>query len=771
MSSQLLRECFVKSTEELNEYTYAGKSYIRYNQNNNIRFEPNTLIYLKYDSTKKCINVYENHTIKLLLLNVHSTKCWYPYYKLCISPSRFHVNSRLLIEYEPSNISQLRVNLYIKLDAIHLNNNFGNHILTEYIIKQNTINNFGLNGYTCKDADVITMNNDLWIEGAKRNFFPHQMNNIEWACSRELIPTLKSIPTMSVNFIRASEVELVIHNNHNRILTPSLLPTTTIYVNGGMLCDEVGLGKTYTFLGLCLKNKVNCTLIICPGYLCNHWYNEILEYTNLSVCRICSIVQFNKYHTTNCKYDIVICSFNIFVNEKCLSNNLYKSIHEIYFDRIIIDEVHTLFEQNTKKHKLIIDTIQECMLHARHKWLCTSTPNFDYKDRSVYYIQKYLQLLTTSDIQLRDFEYSYTELFDEIVRKNTLHSINNILHIPSPNIENIFLDPTEVEKIIYQTALNDRQKQIELCSHILVSDVNSSILDNKVVSVEDATKKFISYYTKRLEYYTKRDQSLDCASIGFAGTQTIDELNDMKAKTKQIISEAVACLQIFQNLESKLMDDCPICFQSLTNVNPTVAICGHIYCTSCISTMFNLSKEKINCALCRKSLKNSDFNTLQTANYQPLSTEAKWGTKMSAIISYINSTLSNPDRRIIIFSKFNKMLKLIEQTLIDSGLDTIRVKGAPFHAAALIHKFKTETKYRIIMLCSENMSSGINLTEATDVILLDTFTVDSPILCKALETQAIGRAVRLGQTKTVQVRRFIMRNSIEEQLFKRNCQD
>ena len=75
------------------------------------------------------------------------------------------------------------------------------------------------------------------------------------------------------------------------------------------------------------------------------------------------------------------------------------------------------------------------------------------------------------------------------------------------------------------------------------------------------------------------------------------------------------------------------------------------------------------------------------------------------------------------------------------------------------------------MLCSENMSSGINLTEATDVILLDTFTVDSPILCKALETQAIGRAVRLGQTKTVQVRRFIMRNSIEEQLFKRNCQD
>ena len=60
-------------------------------------------------------------------------------------------------------------------------------------------------------------------------------------------------------------------------------------------------------------------------------------------------------------------------------------------------------------------------------------------------------------------------------------------------------------------------------------------------------------------------------------------------------------------------------------------------------------------------------------------------------------------------------------------------------------------------LFAKAMMSGLNLTETSHIVLLDTLNADKDT-SRVIEEQAIGRAVRLGQQKTVQVQRFIMRD-------------
>ena len=71
------------------------------------------------------------------------------------------------------------------------------------------------------------------------------------------------------------------------------------------------------------------------------------------------------------------------------------------------------------------------------------------------------------------------------------------------------------------------------------------------------------------------------------------------------------------------------------------------------------------------------------------------------------------------------------------------------------------------MLSSETSNSGSNLTEANHIILIDVLYQDQQHV-KATETQAIGRAVRLGQKLPVKVVRFITQNTVEFEHFEKN---
>ena len=79
-----------------------------------------------------------------------------------------------------------------------------------------------------------------------------------------------------------------------------------------------------------------------------------------------------------------------------------------------------------------------------------------------------------------------------------------------------------------------------------------------------------------------------------------------------------------------------------------------------------------------------------------------------------------------------------------------------------------EDNVKVIMLSSETSASGSNMSSAEEVILLDPAYGDKQVRLN-VERQAIGRVVRLGNKhKEIKVIRLIMKNTIEEDIYKSN---
>lgn len=123
---------------------------------------------------------------------------------------------------------------------------------------------------------------------------------------------------------------------------------------GGVHSDEVGLGKTIMTCATLKENKKEKTLIIAPKNLLKQWYDECKEWIDDQVITICSsniITESNVYLVSTSKF--------------YKPDTVY---HNINWDRIIIDEAHSIKNTKSKTHK----SIQK--LNTKIKWAITATP-------------------------------------------------------------------------------------------------------------------------------------------------------------------------------------------------------------------------------------------------------------------------------------------------------------------------------------------------------------------------------------------------------------
>jgi len=116
-------------------------------------------------------------------------------------------------------------------------------------------------------------------------------------------------------------------------------------------------------------------------------------------------------------------------------------------------------------------------------------------------------------------------------------------------------------------------------------------------------------------------------------------------------------------------------------------------------------------------------------------------------------------RKIIIYSQFLKMQELIvkiAQEIHPQG--ALWLHGSTINRDEIVKSFQSEHGPRIIVVSLKAGGTGITLTQADTVIFAD------PWWNPAVEDQAVDRAHRIGQKKTVHVIRVITEDSIESEV-------
>lgn len=116
--------------------------------------------------------------------------------------------------------------------------------------------------------------------------------------------------------------------------------------------------------------------------------------------------------------------------------------------------------------------------------------------------------------------------------------------------------------------------------------------------------------------------------------------------------------------------------------------------------------------------------------------------------------------KVLVFSQFTSMLNIFEEDLKEKGITYVRLDGSTKNRQDVVNQFNEDDNIKVFLISLKAGGVGLNLTAASSVFLYD------PWWNPMAEKQAVDRAHRIGQTKKVNIYKFITKNSIEEKILK-----
>ncbi|KAF9209344.1 DNA helicase rad5 [Haplosporangium sp. Z 27] len=492
------------------------------------------------------------------------------------------------------------------------------------------------------------------------------------------------------------------------------------------------------------------------------------------------------------------------------SNNINwkegSALFNVEFHRVVLDEAHQIKSRLTK-------TAKACYaLNSVRRWVVTGTP-IQNKLEDLFSLVHFLRAEPWSNFSFwrtfisipfesKDKDKALkviTSVLEPLVLRRTKTTKdkdgNPIVMLPERIIQIEYLKFSEQENDIYQALFKDGKTKF---SHYCRAGT--------------VLKHYASIFQLLMRMRQVCDHPLLVIGKG-RPTEASDSSFDLKDGPIQLEelmakfsgngdqSEPTFGASVLQNLMSNTgeIPECPVCFEDMAD--GVLMPCMHAACRTCVLDYLQLldnKGEKGECPTCRQGpvtendlieYKTSEnpknertdvmagnvlgFEDAKSAEENGSSdggnraiqirrNNFKSSAKLDALIDDLNQVrISEPGTKSVVFSQFTGMLDLLELILERDGFQFLRLDGT--HSQASREKtllaFKTPDHPATVILISLRAGGvGLNLTAANRVYMMD------PWWNYAIESQAIDRVHRIGQTKPVLVKRFIIQDSVEEKI-------
>ncbi len=507
------------------------------------------------------------------------------------------------------------------------------------------------------------------------------------------------------------------------------------------------------------RNEIGC-LIVVPHTLYRQWQVYIKDQTTLKFFGIQTkkSLEGDNILTKVRDADVVLVSNTLYGNLQTIvkENNLL-------WKRIFYDEADTLHIPSTRPFP-----------QARFTWLISASwTNLLFPNQSIYITQNLLNEMLNSprhNIQpeLRDMlrnalqgsthgNYSYmrhymisASFFREFVHTNNPFRgrlvlrcsedfVKESITLPPISIRNISCRPSVVQQVVAHAIPNNVRSLLH------AGDVQGALQELGVKS-EEPISLVQAVSENRLKELDRLKKTYDFkSSLEYATPQAKE--NALKSLKDRIASLEEQIKQLKERIENYKNEMCPICFDEPQK--PTLTpCCSRIFCAGCILTSLT---RQVTCPLCRSNISASGLRSLAT---EPIAQGQEENTATSVEPQLLKKTdqlleliRQKPNGKFLVFSRYDNPFLQITHEIESLNINVKEVKGNKDVIASTLKSFQNGST-KVLLLNSMQAGAGMNITAATDVILLHAMTHEE-------EKQILGRAYRLGRTEPLSVVRLL----------------
>jgi len=274
----------------------------------------------------------------------------------------------------------------------------------------------------------------------------------------------------------------------------------------GILNNEITLYQDNIF-----KLKTNCNLLIVPVRLLQQWESEMKSY--LPTTKIFLISTVRDYYKLKLedinKYTVVIIAITFLQNDKRLVHPEGYDITDILWKRVIVDEVHELFghDANSKRNFNMVNKTK-----ALFKWGISATPTLNLNCDNI------LLFLTGDNYWSNSAIISYSrynkittdvrefwKFINTYYRYNEKTKVDTEIHIPDYEENIVELEMSNIEKLMYNNATGDTRRMIALCTNYKISTQDSQL--SGFATVSELKQRMLEQHTKKkTEHIEKIEQ-------------------------------------------------------------------------------------------------------------------------------------------------------------------------------------------------------------------------------------------------------------------------